>query len=86
MKSFKSTIIAVLMSIFLGSFSSLVFADRNSQAVANISDHINEAIKSINDTDAALAHTKEAKRAKKELNMLQKLVGFQRISLKQKNY
>lgn len=70
MKSFKSTIIALLMSLFLGSFSTLAFADRNSEAVVNISAHIDEAIKSINanDIDAALAHTKEAKRARKELN------------------
>ena len=70
MKSLKSTIIAVLLAFSLGSFSSLAFADRNSDAVANISAHIDEAIKSIdaNDIDGALAHTKEAKRAKKELN------------------
>ncbi|NOQ16242.1 MAG: hypothetical protein GQ581_04215 [Methyloprofundus sp.] len=70
MKSFKSTIIALLMSLFLGSFATLAFADRNSQAVDNISAHIDEAIKSIdaNNVDAAMAHIKEAKRAKKELN------------------
>ena len=70
MKSLKSTVIAVLIAFSLGSFSSIAFADRNSQAVANISAHIDEAIKSIdaNDIDGAMAHTKEAKRAKKELN------------------
>ncbi len=82
MKSFKSTLIAVLMSLFLGSFSSLAFADRNSQAVANISAHIDEAIKSINanNIDAAMAHTKEAKRAKKELNSEENAAKIGRLS------
>ena len=70
MKSLKSIIIAVLLAFSLASFSSIAFADRNSQAVDNITAHTDEAIKSIdaNDIDGALAHIKEAKRAKKELN------------------
>ena len=82
MKLLKSTIITVLMALSLGSFSSLAFADRNSQAVANISAHIDEAIKSIdaNDMDGALAHTKEAKRAKKELNSEENAAKIGRLS------
>lgn len=82
MKSLKSTIVAVLIALSLGSFSSIAFADRNSQAVASITAHIDEAIKSIdaNDTDAALAHIKEAKRAKKELNSEENAAKIGRLS------
>ena len=69
MKSLKNAVLAVLIAFSLGSFSSIALAN-NTQVVASITAHIDEAIKSIdaNDVDAALAHTKEAKRAKGELN------------------
>ena len=69
MKSLKSVVLSVLIAFSLVSFSSIALADNN-QVVANITAHTDEAIQSINanDNDAALAHIKEAKRARKELN------------------
>ena len=70
MKLLKSVILSILIAFSLASFSSIAFAAFNDQIVAKITVHIDEAIKSIdaNDDDAAVAHIKEAKRAKKELN------------------
>lgn len=82
MKFLKSTIVAVILALSLGSFSSIAFAARNDKAVANIVAHIDEAIKSIdaNDVNAALAHNKQAKRAKKELNSEQNAAKIGRLS------
>jgi len=82
MKLFKSTTVAILLALFLGSFSLTAFADRNSQAVEKITTHIDEAIKSIdsNDEDGALAHIKEAKRAKKEMNSEENAAKIGRLS------
>ena len=62
MKSLKSVVLSVLIAFSLVSFSSIV--------LANITAHTDEAIQSINanDVDAALAHIKDAKRARGELN------------------
>ncbi|MFW5443157.1 MAG: hypothetical protein ACKE51_02470 [Methylococcaceae bacterium] len=67
MKFLKNAFLAVLLTFSLG--ASVVLAETTT-AVANITAHIDEAIKSIdaNDVDGALAHTKQAKRAKGELN------------------
>ncbi|NOR71672.1 MAG: hypothetical protein GQ532_18625 [Methylomarinum sp.] len=77
MKLLKSAVVAISLALSLGSFSTTAVACEdgrvcvgNEQAVANIVGHIDEALKSIdaNDSAAAIAHMKEAKRAKKEMN------------------
>ena len=77
MKLLKSAVVAISLALSLGSFSTAVVACEdgrvcvgNEQAVDNIVTHIDGAIASIdaNDNTAALAHIKEAKRAKKEMN------------------
>ena len=70
MKSLKSIILSILIAFSLASFSSIALAAFNDQVVAKITTHIDEAIKSIdtNDDTAAVAHIKEAKRARGELN------------------
>ena len=82
MKFFKSTIVAAMLAVFLGSFSLAAFATPNDDAVNRISAHVDEAIKSLdaNDPDAALAHIKQAKRAKKELNSEQNAPKIGRLS------
>jgi len=82
MKFLKSTVVTMILALFLGSFSLTAFADRNTQAVANITTHIDEAIKSLdaNDSTAALAHIKEAKRAKKEMNSEENAAKIGRLS------
>lgn len=69
MKILKNAVIAILIAFSLGSFSSMAVAD-NASAVASITAHIDEALKSIaaNDVKAAIAHTKQAKRGKGEMN------------------
>jgi len=69
MKSLKSVILSILIAFSLTSFSSIALAG-NTQTVAKITSHIDEAITSINANDdaAAVAHIKEAKRARGELN------------------
>ncbi|MCK4841426.1 MAG: hypothetical protein KAT04_06035 [Methylococcales bacterium] len=77
MNLLKNAGIAILLALSLGSFSTTAIACEdgrvcvgNEQAVVNIVAHIDEAIISIdtNDSAAAQAHIKEAKRAKKEMN------------------
>ena len=82
MKFFKSIIVTLLLALSLGSFSSSAFATRNDRAIASITAHIDEAIKSIdaNDSAGALAHIKEAKRSKKELNSEQNAPQIGRLS------
>ena len=82
MKFFKSTIVAAMMALFLGSFSLAAFADPNQDAVAAINTHVDAAIKSLdaNDPDAALAHVKQAKRGKKSLNSEQNAPKIGRLS------
>ncbi len=69
MKLLKNAVLATLIAFSLGSFSSIALAD-NPAAVANITAHIDEALKSLaaNDLEAAMAHTKQAKRGKGEMN------------------
>lgn len=82
MKLFKSTVVAAMLALFLGSFSLTAFASPNTDAVARISTHIDEAIKSLDasDPDAAKAQIKLAKRAKKELNSEQNAAKIGRLS------
>ena len=77
MKLLKSAVVAVSLALSLGSFSTTAVACEdgrvcvgNDAAVKNIVAHIDGAIASIDagDIDGSIAHMKEAKRAKKELN------------------
>ena len=77
MKLLKSAVVAVSLALSLGSFSTTAVACEdgrvcvgNDAAVENIVAHIDGALASIaaKDSAGAIAHVKEAKRAKKELN------------------
>lgn len=82
MKLFRSSVVAAILALFLGSFSVTAFADPNTDAVARIGTHIDAAIKSLDADDpvAAKAHIKQAKRAKKELISEQNAAKIGRLS------
>jgi len=82
MKSLKSTIATTFLALFLSMFSLNALADRNSQAIQNITAHVDAAIQSIDakNSTEALAHIKQAKRSKKELNSEQNAARIGRLS------
>lgn len=82
MKLLKSTAVAAVLAVFLGSFSLAAFADPNTDAIAKINKNVDAALKSLdaNDPVAAKEFIKQAKRGKKELNSEQNAPKIGRLS------